>query len=184
MRFACPETETGSFENELGLIAGACGQLFLSTLLNRGSALKYLFSVKMFDGPNCTRVWLFNPIFSRTKVLTTYMDTLAVHIALFPAAGLHQTKATLAVRNPTPTQFSTDRQALLQLAQSPAVQRNTMVAGCQHSQTDSAFERGLTDSALQLKRIDNICFEMNLLKRNKLQSSDCAPKLERKVYSA
>lgn len=50
IRFAGPKTHVDSIENELGLFAGARGQLFLGLLVNKGRAMQYALAAKTFDG--------------------------------------------------------------------------------------------------------------------------------------
>lgn len=126
MRFTGPKTAVGSFENGLGLVAGAGGQLFLGALLSRGLALEYLLSAKTFDGPRGKRLGLLNDYFEQSKDLKAYVDDLAARVALFPAAGLNQTKSALFAQNPTASQLSADGQAFLELAQTPVVQKKSL----------------------------------------------------------
>lgn len=151
MRFAGPNTRTGSFENALGLVAGGGGQLFLGTLLNRGLALEYLLAVKTFDGPTGTRLGLFNNDFDTAEDQRTYVDALAARIGLFPANGLNETKAALSFRNPTLEALNTDVEGFYGLDGLAAQQANVAkLIALSDNQTKTPFELGLGESILEL----------------------------------
>ena len=150
MRFAGPNARTGSFENGIGVVAGAGGQLFLATLMNRGLALEYLLAAKTFDGPTGKALGLFNNYWDSAAELTSQVDALAARIGLFPAGGLNETKAALSFRNPTPELLSTDVVAFAALDEEAEVQAKIGEFLALDNQTRTAFALGLTDSVLEL----------------------------------
>ena len=152
IRFAGPNARTGSFENGLGVVAGAGGQLFLATQKNPRIALEYLLAAKTFDGPTGKALGLFNNYWDSAAELTSQVDALAARIGLFPAGGLNETKAALSFRNPAPGLLSADVTAFAALNVQPEVQTKIGEFLALDNQTRTGFDLGLTDSVEKLYR--------------------------------
>lgn len=151
MRFAGPKAHAGPTENALGLFAGAGGQLFLGSLVNKGRAMEYALAAKTFDGPTGAAIGWFNHYYESQEALTSAVDTLAQRIALFPADGLNETKASLSYLNPPPSAFAVDAAAFAVLDPKPLQQGLLKkFISLSQNQTRSPFELNLTDSLVQL----------------------------------
>ena len=152
MRFAGPDALSGSFENGLGAVAGAGGELFLGPLVNKGRALEYALGSKAIDAATGTRLGLWNNDFPSEDELYKYVDDLAARIALFPTGSLNQTKSILGQQlNPSLALLDEDLQVFNTLVATSATQELLKKALAIEQGTDGqAFELGIPDAVVEL----------------------------------
>ncbi|KAJ7486778.1 ClpP/crotonase-like domain-containing protein [Mycena latifolia] len=126
MRFAStsPAVLLAQLETSFGLNPGGGGGMYLSQLLGRGRAFEYVLASADVDARMAERVGWINRAFDSVPELHEYVRTLAVRIALFPAAGIAGTKQGInAVSRPSLDVFIRDAQNVIQrLAGTPAAQ--------------------------------------------------------------
>ena len=146
-----PRASSGSLENGLGLTPGAGGELFLSTLTNKGRALEYVLAAKAFDAPTGTRLGLWNNDFESEEALYQHVDNLAARIGLFSGASLNQTKNVLGrLNNPSLALLEEDVNAFNNLAATQIAQTLlTKALATEDGPNARAFELGLPEDVTQ-----------------------------------
>jgi enoyl-CoA hydratase/carnithine racemase len=107
MRFAGPRARLGALEVANGLLHGNGGAQYLTHLIGPGRALEYLLTVNDVDAKTAEQYGWVNRAYGSAAELAREVDAIAARIALWPAAALNATKA--SVRENDPAQAGLDR---------------------------------------------------------------------------
>ena len=149
MRFAGPSARVSQYENSMGFVAAAGGQLFLPTMVGKSKALEYLLASKLFDCSTGATLGLFNDCYRDNNTLTSSVNALAARIGLFPRPALNDTKFSPNYLNPT-TQMLDDQitrfDPIAALPSSQEVIVEYLTAS--KNQTAGPFEEGVPNTVL------------------------------------
>lgn len=101
IRYAGPNTKLSQLEVAFGLLPGAGGVQFLTSLLGRARALEYILSAQSVDATTAAAIGWVNRAFGSNAELRMEVDKLARRIASFPKQGLAAVKQRVNVQKPS-----------------------------------------------------------------------------------
>lgn len=118
IRYAGPKTKLSQLEVSFGLLPGAGGVQFLTTLLGRARALEYILSARPVDAVTAATIGWVNRAFGTAAELKDNVTALANRINSFPKQGLGAVKSRVNVQKPTEEALEGDLQLLGKLSTS------------------------------------------------------------------
>ncbi|KAL9027682.1 MAG: hypothetical protein Q9196_003837 [Gyalolechia fulgens] len=149
MRFAGPNARVSQYENSVGFVAQAGGQLFLGPIMGKARALEYLLAAKELDARRGTELGLFNNYYGDARTLRREVDALAARVGLFPQSALNDTKFSLSFLSPTTEQLDQQIANFAPIGASPASQRVITQSLQDSNQTANEYESNIPNSVVQ-----------------------------------
>lgn len=149
MRFAGPRAIVSQYENSVGFVAQAGGQIFLGSIIGKARALEHLLASRQINAEQGTDFGLFNNNYRDEATLRREVDGLAARIGLFPQAALNNTKFSLAFLSPTPQQLDEQIVTFSPIAALPQSQEaiREVIDGSDQSSND--YERNIPNSVVE-----------------------------------
>ncbi len=149
MRFAGPQAIVSQYENSVGFVAQAGGQIFLGSIIGKARALEHLLASRQINAEQGTDFGLFNNNYRDEATLRREVDGLAARIGLFPQAALNNTKFTLAFLSPTPQQLDEQIVTFSPIAALPQSQEAIREVIDESDQSANDYERNIPNSVIQ-----------------------------------
>ena len=141
IRYAGPGTKLSQLEVSFGLLPGAGGVQFLTTLLDRALALEYILSARSVDANTAATIGWVNRAFNSATELKEGVATLANRINSFPKQGLGAVKSRVNVQKPTEVDLDGDFELLGKLSSSTVSQLTAnKFLQLSNNQDDGRFE--------------------------------------------
>lgn len=149
MRFAGPRAIVAQYENSVGFVAQAGGQIFLGSIIGKARALEHLLASQRITAQQGTDLGLFNNNYGDEATLRREVDGLAARIGLFPQAALNNTKFSLAFLSPTPQQLDEQIVTFSPIGAMPESQEAIRDVISESDQSANDYERNIPNSVVQ-----------------------------------
>lgn len=152
IRYAGPGTKLSQLEVAFGLLPGAGGVQFLTTLLGRARALEYLLSASAVDAVTAATIGWVNRAFDSEAKLKKGVDALASRIASFPKQGLGAVKSRVNVQKPSEAALEGDGALLGKLSTNKISQLTAdKFLELSQNQKDGNFELNIPEDLPQIE---------------------------------
>ena len=152
IRYAGPNTKLSQLEVSFGLLPGAGGVQFLTSLLGRARALEYILSASHVDAVTAARIGWVNRAFGSAAELAGNVSALADRINSFPKQGLGAVKSRVNVQKPTEEDLDGDFQLLGKLSVDKVSQLTAdKFLELSDNQRDNEFERNIPEDLPEIE---------------------------------
>ncbi|KAL8740976.1 MAG: hypothetical protein Q9184_008438 [Pyrenodesmia sp. 2 TL-2023] len=149
MRFAGPRAIVAQYENSVGFVAQAGGQIFLGSIVGKARALEHLLASQQINAQQGTDLGLFNNNYGDEATLRREVDGLAARIGMFPQAALNNTKFSLAFLSPTPQQLDEQIVTFSPIGAMPESQEAIRNVISESDQSANDYERDIPNSVVE-----------------------------------
>ena len=151
MRFAGPQLKLSQFEVGFGLIPGAGGIQFLSTLIGRARAFEYILSGRTVNAATAEAIGWINTAYPSKHQLHEGVTSLAQRIAAFPRPALAAIKARINAKKPSDADLKIDNDIFYELFPTALNAANRYLE-LSADQSGNQFELDLTKGLEELQQ--------------------------------